>query len=230
MKEIVLITDYKNNFEGSERNKGKDFNTFLSVCTYFRIAIYLSISQIPGETMKLIILVLSLGILHQVSSDGQRDYGETCSLRSQIANFFRQNGSAEGCISAKGLVCFNHKCTCADPTNVYEIPEPSDSGSTASDIQNTVSAASSFLKNLLKGSTTTTTSTTTAPPVATTGGKCVGRAGSPCFTQNSTCVKHAVCEGSPRMCKCQGIYSSNAQGYCSKTASVINQVIKQTVG
>ncbi|XP_021950248.1 uncharacterized protein LOC110847587 [Folsomia candida] len=167
-------------------------------------------------------------------SDGQKDHGEACSLRSQIADFFRSSNSSKGCISEKGLVCVNHKCTCMDPSNVYEVPEPTESGSMGSDISSAASAASSFIKNLIRGSTTTTTTTTT-PSTPTSGavisgGKCVGRAGSPCFRQNSTCVKHAVCEGSPRICKCQGIYGSNGSGYCSKTANVVSQVIKSTVG
>lgn len=174
------------------------------------------------------LLILSIALLFGiVHADGQRDHGEACSLRSQIANLFRQNDSAEGCISAKGLVCLNHKCTCADPSNVYEDPTPDTTVNipSASDV---ASQASKFLKNLVSGSTTTTPPSTTASAV--TGPKCVGRAGSPCFTADSTCVKHAKCEGSPRMCKCQGIYSSNAQGRCSKTASVVQQVVKQTVG
>lgn len=178
------------------------------------------------------ILVLSMvilfGVVHYGYTDGQRDHGEACSLRSQIANFFRESDSAEGCMSSKGLVCVNHKCVCADPSNVYEVVTPDSMPSipSASDI---ASQASKFLKNLVNSGTTTTTPASTNA-AAGTPGKCVGRAGSPCFTANSTCVKHATCAGSPKICKCQGIYSSNTQGYCSKTASVVQQVVKQTIG
>ncbi|CAL8091501.1 unnamed protein product [Orchesella dallaii] len=177
------------------------------------------------EFHHILYLTVLLCLVNYGSTDGQKDHGETCSLKSQIANFFRENDSAEGCISAKGLVCVNHKCVCADPSNVYEVVTPDNGMPSASDV---ASQASNFLKNLVKISTTTTPPSTTVAGVA--GGKCVGRAGSPCFTATSTCVKHASCEGNPKLCKCQGIYSSNAMGYCSKTASVVQQVIKQTVG
>lgn len=131
-------------------------------------------------------------------------------------------------MSSKGLVCANHKCVCADPSNVYEVVTPESSSiPSASDV---ASQASNFLKRLVNGGTTTTTPPSTTASSSTSGGKCVGRAGSPCFTGNSTCVKHASCEGNPRICKCQGLHSANAQGRCSKTASVVQQVVKQTVG
>jgi len=173
-------------------------------------------------------LAILFGIIHYGFTDGQRDHGEACSLRSQIANFFRETDSPEGCISAKGLVCANHKCVCADPSNVYEVVTPStmDSIPSVSDIS---SSASKFLKKLVSGASSTTAAPATSVPTGGSG-KCVGRAGSPCFTGNSTCVKHASCEGSPRLCKCQGIYSSDTGGHCSKTASLVQQVVKQTVG
>lgn len=175
-------------------------------------------------------LILSIavlfGIVHYGYTDGQRDHGEACSLRSQIANIFRDNDSPEGCISSKGLVCVNHKCVCADPSNVYEAVTPDSMPSISSISDSVQTGVVNFFKTKLGGSTTTTP----PPTPAATPGKCVGRAGSPCFTGNSTCVKHATCAGSPRMCKCQGIYSSNTQGYCSKTASVVQQVVKQTIG
>ncbi len=122
------------------------------------------------------VAIIFCGVFHIAFT---ADHGEACSLRSQIANFFRSNGSAQGCISGKGLVCMSHKCVCADPTNVYELPEPVGSNM-GTDISNVASKAGNFLSNLFRGSTTTT-STTVSPPVSgggtMTGGKCVGRAG-----------------------------------------------------
>ena len=180
---------------------------------------------------QLVVLSLAVlfGIVNYGLTDGQRDHGETCSLRSQIANFFRDNDSPEGCMSSKGLVCVNHKCVCADPSNVYEVVTPSTMDSIPS-ISDIGSSASKFFKNLVGGSTTTVAPSSTASSTGGGAGKCVGRAGSPCFTGNSTCVKHASCEGNPRVCKCQGLYSSNAQGRCSKTANLVTQIAKQTVG
>jgi len=166
------------------------------------------------------------------STIAQRDYGEPCKLRSQIANILRGE-SGDGCLTSKGLVCFNHKCICADPSNVYEIPVPDEpSGSSSSSTSSIASSVIGFIRgDKNKNQATTTVATTVAPAASGAGtgsspGKCVGRAGSPCFTQSSTCVKHAICEGAPRMCKCQGIYGSNTSGYCSKTANVFNQVLK----
>lgn len=159
----------------------------------------------------------------------QKDHGEACKLRSQIASLITRSESHEGCNTSKGLVCFNHKCICMDPTNVYELPtEDPPSSSSSSAASSIASSVIGFIKGDKNKNQPAATETSTIASAATQGkgGKCVGRAGSPCFTQNSTCVKHAVCEGNPRLCKCQGIYASNAQGYCSKTASVITQVVK----
>lgn len=185
-------------------------------------------------------LYLLVGILLTLASqgaegDGSRDHGEECSLRSQVANFFRASGE-KGCISAKGLICMSHKCSCS-PTSVYETPPPpsssSDSDSGSSSLS---SSAMSFFKKLVRGGSSSSTTTTTPPPPpatatgtggAVTGGRCAGRAGSPCLNKDSFCVQHAACLGTPiSLCGCQGLYSSNAQGFCSKSATVATQALK----
>ena len=176
------------------------------------------------------ISIIVLGMVFQSKSDGQRDFGEACSLRSQVANFFRTQDSPEGCISAKGLICMSHKCVCS-PTSVYETPTASSTDS-ASDSSLTATGLS-YLKKLVRGGSSDSTSSTSNPivPPATgggvTGGRCAGRAGSPCINANSTCVQHASCHGSPvSLCSCQGIYSNNGSGFCSKSATVATQAFK----
>jgi len=167
-----------------------------------------------------------------VVSDGQRDYGEPCSLRSQIANLFRENDSAEGCMSERGLVCVSHKCTC-DPTSIYAQATPSSSGSEASDSSGGVrSTIGNFLLKKFTGDSGTTTTAPPPQPSAvvsspTSGGRCLGRSGSPCLSDKSACVEHATCQGSPKLCRCQGIYSSGPSGLCSKRATVANEVLKR---
>lgn len=172
-----------------------------------------------------IFLFLASVTLLEVKGDGQRDYGEACSLRSQIANYFRQNDSEQGCMSEKGLVCVSHKCVC-DPTSTYVQPTPSSGSSKSGGVRTSI--ANFFLKKMLGRSDSSTVAPPTASPTGTVNvGRCVGRAGSPCLTENAVCVEHAACQGSPKICRCQGIYGSTTKGLCSKRARLANEALKR---